>query len=486
MQPPADPPSASPSAAHAASASRAASLRSALAHTRALHALACEAFRADPDRAERAAARAHAQFVEQQIRVPRGGDAESPVSLAALVLDTATESALGHVAERLHAIIERVLERVLADPALLALHFGDHRRMFPHLRGTPGLSTWQGYSRYDAVLSRDGRLRVIELNTGCPSAFINASRSERVVRAALAELLRTEAPLGEPAGPPPTTLAQLALGVDARSGIAPGLIAVLNDENALTYEIAFIRDSIEAAGRAAVLAPAQDLERAGGRLAWRGRAISTTFDKFRISTPLSPNHCWKDGFEARYRAFLGAVADGAVAPINNLAAMTVAEDKGLLALLHGSDRGGLLTVEDAAFVDEHVAWTARLSDVVAGRVALPARASLTGSRGGLVVKPANEGRGFRVHIGCETSPAAWADAIRVDPSLPCVVQEFVEPVRLGVLSRRAERLEAAQHHATVSLALVEGRYVGCFARASHERVSNTAREGAVVAVLRRP
>jgi hypothetical protein len=299
-------------------------------------------------------------------------------------------------------------------------------------------------------------------------------------------MLSGDGDLGDLAGPPEGALAALLLRVDARSGIAPGLIAVLNDENALTYETDLIRDSIEAAGREAVLAPAQDLERVSGRLCWRGRAISTTFDKFRISTPLSPNHCWKDGFESRYAAFLGAVADGAVAPVNNTVAMTVAEDKGLLALLRDSPRLLFLSADDRAFLDEHVAWTARLEDVVRGRVALPGGGSLAADRERLVLTPANEGRGFEVHVGCGTSAEAWAAASRVDPALPRVVQEYHEPTPVGVLWGRETGVEPVAYHASLSFAMLEGRCVGCLVRVSPEHVSNLAREGASVPVLRRP
>ena len=62
----------------------------------------------------------------------------------------------------------------------------------------------------------------------------------------------------------------------------------------------------------------------------RGEPISATFNKLRISTPRSPNHCWCDGFEERYASFLSALADNAVTSINNLCALTVGEDKALL------------------------------------------------------------------------------------------------------------------------------------------------------------
>ena len=109
-----------------------------------------------------------------------------PVALTALVFRPEDISTFRRITETLHAVVERALDWVLESPDRLERYFADHRRIFPYLAKTRGLPTWQGYSRYDAVLTREGRVKIIELNTACPAGFLHAECFSQVIGTAIA------------------------------------------------------------------------------------------------------------------------------------------------------------------------------------------------------------------------------------------------------------------------------------------------------------
>jgi len=440
-----------------------------------------ERWSAAPGAAEFAAARAGESLEERGVRHSKALTAR--VVLGAVVVDSAAESTLSELALQLHDLVERAVDWTLADPARLARYFPEHVRMSPWLRPTPGLPLWQGYSRYDAILDEHGRLRFIELNTGCPGSFHNAPRYHAALGRALLDILGTGTLGATSPGIPDGLLPELLLACEARAGDRRELLAILNDENGLQFELPLMLEALRARGRDAVIASAADLTYAAGCLQLHGRPVSATFNKFRLSTPRSPHHCWKPGFETRYGAFLSAISDGALASINNLVALSVAEDKGMLALLHTPEFRATLAPRDRAFIDEHVAWTARL--LADGRLDAASPPDLVRDRADLVTKPANEGRGYRVAIGHSSSPGEWAMAITPDPAVPTVVQRYHAPLRLPVLVAQGGTLQPADYYTTLSLAVVDGRYRGSHFRASPGHAVNEALEGATITVVRR-
>jgi len=97
-------------------------------------------------------------------------------------------------------------------------------------------------------------------------------------------------------------------------------------------------------------------------LTLNGRYFSSVYNKFRVSTPRSANHCWKDGFEQRYADLLAAMQSGAVVAVNNLWGMSILEDKALLALFRRPEFRSEFSTEELSLIDEHVLWTARLEE----------------------------------------------------------------------------------------------------------------------------
>lgn len=418
-----------------------------------------------------------------------GGEKDMPIALSALVLSESDRQALDDAGRRLHGILEKVLDWMLSSSTRLERYAADHRRIFPYLRKTPGSATWQLFSRYDAVVTPDGRVLFIECNTGCPAGFLHAVDFSRETRTALEAVGVIDASDAFALGMiRPDSLVDLLENVQIRSTFPPSPVAILTDENALKLELDLLVRALRDRGRQAAIIDARDLEFKDRRLRHEGTAYRVTFNKLRISTPESPNHCWKPGFEKRYEGLLSAIGADAVAPVNNLCALSVAEDKGVLALLFQDDARSILTADECRFIDEHVQWTARLRD---GLATLDGRSVdlipwVKANREAFVLKPANEGRGFEVHVGADTPQAEWERLCRPNSALPMVVQRFATPASFSIARLDAGCVRTQNMYLTIALAMVDGRYEGLLSRISTNFVTNVGRHGFVQAVFVRP
>ena len=273
-----------------------------------------------------------------------------------------------------------------------------------------------------------------------------------------------------------------------RSSVArPQVIGLLNDENKLKHELDLMVSAFAARGRQAVVAGAQELELRNGQAFWQGHPLSLAYHKLRISTEHSPNHCWKPGFEDRYGAFLSALNSGALPAMNNLAAMTVAEDKSLLAVMRHAEVQAVLPEEDREFLAENVLWTAILPQHDSGKGQAGDEASeadlhdLHTHRERWVIKPANEGRGFGVVVGKYATAAEWAQSCLPRDDLPCIIQRYAEPAHLPVVPPTANGLQEQPMFLTLAFGLVLGRYQGLMSRISAKPVTNVALHGTLQA-----
>ena len=422
------------------------------------------------------------------------GDTVMAFALSALCLDRSSMAALQSVAETLHGVVEKAIDWVLASPERVAAYFPDHMRMRPWLRKTRGLMHWQGVSRYDAVLRADGSVRIMELNTGCPAGFMHAEDFSSVTQEALRKLRAgggtAGAGLGLESGrfgtiPAPALIEDL-LAMESQAKIPKRQVGLINDENTLQNELELIAQAFRRRGRDVEIMNAADICRENGQSLWRGQPVSLMYNKIRISTANSPKHHWSPGFETRYAGFLDAIRHDAAVAVNNLAALTIAEDKGMLEVLRLPAFSAELAPEQQEFVNEYVLWTVRLTDREVdwhGRLVdlLP---FVRANRERFVIKPANEGRGFGVVVGKFASEEAWDAACQVRPDLPCVVQEYAEPARLPVLRlTNGEGLKVRDHYLTVGLAMIAGQSRGVLSRISANPVTNVGREGVVQAVF---
>lgn len=412
------------------------------------------------------------------------------VALSALLLSPRDVAQLQNLAESLAAIVERVVDLVLDRPELLDRVFPESQRVAPFFARTRGVPSWQILARYDAAVTPDGVPKIMELNTACPGALLISEAMSQVTRHGLDPMHQDIVDLdtAQTGTVDPKQIGEALLAIEQRSGIERGTIGILHDENELSFEQEQFVDVFRAHGREAIIADARDLELRDGRLVVGEHYLSLICNKFRISTPDSPNHCWKRGFESRYAPFLAAQRNGHVVSVNNLVAMSLAENKAILALLRDASIQSELTDDQRSLVDRHVLWTARLE---------PGSVSYDGeqvdllplvrkNRERFVIKPTSEGRGFGVVIGKFCTPSQWNEACQVDPRMPKVVQEFTETLTLPVLCDRDQTVAARTMYVTLGLATLCGRYAGLVSRISAHPVTNVAREGFGQAVFVQP
>ncbi len=414
-------------------------------------------------------------------RISLQADKPLEVALSALLLAEADEQQLCRLAQQMHALVEHVLDLLIAQPERLAHYFPDQRRIFPFLAKTAGLSSWQVLSRYDAAVCADGRLKIMELNTACPGAFLVSEAVSQSTAQGLARMNRDLIDLDpmRVGTVVPDHLRDALLEIEEASGIEQGTIGVLTDENELTFELKQLADALEACGRQAVVTDARRLQLRDGRLFSDDQYLSLVYNKFRISTPGSPYHCWREGFESRYAAFLEAQQAGQVVSVNNLAGLALGENKALLAALHDPALQQDLTDDQRQLVRDHVLWTARLADAEMEFQGEPIDLlpTVRRDRHRFVIKPANEGRGFGVVIGKYCSQQEWDAACQLQENVPQVVQEFAETLTFPVVSHRGGRVHADPMYLTLGLGILAGRYDGLVSRISTNPVTNVAREG---------
>ncbi|OHB68690.1 MAG: hypothetical protein A2V70_05430 [Planctomycetes bacterium RBG_13_63_9] len=465
--------------------------------TRRLHQDLIARWQQNPDQFDSVCSQANASLSGRRVKFE--STRNMPVALSALLLDEQDEQTLRHVAETLHTIVERALNWVLASADRTRRYFADHLRMFPYLAKTPGLETWQGVSRYDAVVGPDGHLKIIELNTGCPAGFLHSENFSRVTADAFASLGLDRAYALHRFGTiPPDALVDELLAIEAKANLrgADGLVALVNDENRLLNELDLMADAFGKRGRTTAIVDAaelvlRDLGAEGDAVYHQDKRVTLTFNKVRVSTENSPGWNWKPGFEDRYAAFLAGVRRGLMASVNNFCGLTIAEDKGLLGVLRLPEFQAELPRQQRDFIAEHVLWTTRLEETTAtwqGK-SIDLLPYLRQHPDQFVIKPANEGRGFRVVLGKHCAASQWGTAqqwdaaCRPDKDLPCVAQEHAEACTLPVVMRRGDQTEIVNAYLTIGMAVIRGRYHGLLARVSADPVTNVGREGRLQAVF---
>ncbi len=422
------------------------------------------------------------------------GDKTMAFALSALCLDQHSMGVLKAVGETLHEIVETALDWVFSSPNRIATHFADHQRILPYLRKTRGQTGWQAVSRYDAVILADGGVRIMELNTGCPAGFLHSEDFSQVTQEAMHALKVSSGEVGQGLGLkaghfgaiPAPALTESLLAIETLAKIPQGLIGLVNDENNLQNELELIAQAFARQGRQAEIMNAADIRHENNQAVWKHKPVSLLYNKIRISTANSPKHHWRPGFETRYAGFLNAIQTDSAVAVNNLAALTIAEDKGLLEVFRLSEFQSELTPAQQAFIQEHVLWTARLTDrsVDWHTKTIDLLPFVRANREKFVIKPANEGRGFGVVVGKYATDAEWEAACQIDSDLPCVVQDFAEPAQLPVLrTQKLQHVQALNHHLTLGLAMLQNTFRGVLSRISANPVTNVGREGIVQAVF---
>ena len=398
-----------------------------------------------------------------------------PMCLSTLLVTASDVETLRQFADTLHRIAEKVLDHVLCSAENARRYFPEARRVLPFLAKTRGVETWQVFGRHDVAIDQFGQLKVLELNTARPGGLTVSDAAAEIALAAYQRLGLDDAVRFDVGGTV-NTFAYVGrlLDIEKRAGIESGAIGVLYDENRNQYELDLMVRMLEAHGREAVLVDAKDLILHEDRLFGDGHYLSSTHNRFRVSTPHSPYDCWKPGFENRYASFLEAQKRQLVVSANNLGSHCFAGNKGLLDLMHREEFHEQLSPEERAFVREHIPWTARYNPGTVERhgQSIDLVPYVRNHRDEFVLKPTSQSSGHGVVVGKFATRQQWDAVATPSSQYPYVVQEFVECLTVPVPHLVNDVPEITEMFAVAGLAYVCGEYQGIISRVSSVPVIN--------------
>jgi uncharacterized circularly permuted ATP-grasp superfamily protein len=236
-----------------------------------------------------------------------------------------------------------------------------------------------------------------------------------------------------------------------------------------------LRAAFEAVGVSCVLADPRACELRGGRLYVPDGAVDLVYRRGVLSELVER--------ESEVGAFLEAYRVGAALFANSFRCR-LSEDKAFFALLSDEHHAHLLDAAEHAFVERVVPWTRRLDE---RRTRGPEQQPIDllpfvlAERERLVLKPAHGYGGQAVLIGDESTPEAWAQAVRAGLGAPWVVQQRVRiPSEPFPVFAPGGALRFVDLKVNTNPFYVAGHEVGAVTRASLDSVINVSAGGGSV------
>jgi hypothetical protein len=335
-------------------------------------------------------------------------------------------------------------------------------------------------SRFDFRLSQTGAPLFIEFNTSCPAMVVFFAKWRSLVLE------------NYPFRDLSTQLGQFVL--DDKFAFPEDLIdcartyygkrnrtlsvAIANDNANLTAELDYMAHLFELLGHEAEVTSLDKLSSKEATL--QGPACRPIDLMYCKTWPIkSIGSGWQAAQLDAYRDFLSEYMLDAVCSMNPFPAMTIGEDKALVALLRQGCFDALLNEDERGAVREYLPFTALLglmSDADFGKV--------TEQKDSLVLKPRQEMRGHFVAHGKEFSSRRWRDLLAERRGTDVwIVQEFVPAMGQTIPGERNRRAAHIPVGETLTAFLLRGRCVGILSRVSETLVNNLHSGGAVQCVV---
>ncbi|HEX7901108.1 MAG TPA: glutathionylspermidine synthase family protein [Planctomycetota bacterium] len=321
------------------------------------------------------------------------------------------------LSERFAALLERTVDLVLADPALLASY-----GFAPALAGLPRPDRHVVLARYDAFRTPDG-WRFCEFNADVPGGIHEG--------AALADLV-----LGDPSSFRVVPLLTDVLCRDSARPVTAVCYASGYGED--LEQCQFLRRAWSRQGLEAILCSPRNFTFDGRRLSVFGVPVDVVYRFF-------PGEWLADVENAG--ALLDALRAGAVRMINPLTSL-IAQSKRTMALWH--ERPDLLTADERELVGRFLPRTEtfRLAEMERYRR----------DRARLVVKRVFGRVGEEVLMGSACDDAEWADWLAWPASEP---DQWITQERFDILP---EDVGGARLQACYGPYVVDGRFAGFYTR----------------------
>ncbi len=307
--------------------------------------------------------------------------------------------------------------------------------------------------RVDLLLGADGGLHACEINADCPGGHNEA--------AGLAALLRASG--YRAAIDPSDNLAAITgaiMAIATREDGSRGAVALLHS-TAYAEDLqvcALLQRALARAGVLAVLASPTAPVRTGRGLAVGDVEVSALYRYFPTEYMAGQRN-------------VGAIADAVRAgQVRTLTSFAHVFAQSKLSLARAWARLGCLGAADAAAVRAHVPESREVGDVP--------RAELVGDRTGWVVKRALGRVGDQVFVGPIVDDASWADLVDEVLARRAAGERWIAQ---RAVPQRAVRTPFGDRLVTLGVYVLEGRFVGYFARLTEE--SHCSHDALCVPVL---
>lgn len=398
-------------------------------------------------------------FLVQQ-SVNYGGLKQLSFTPTPFILNAENYSFIKNLATTLHEIVELALDDYYNEESFINTFFSEFSH-FKHLIKKTS-RYWQGFSRYDFLITPNGQIKFIELNTCCPAGIVYSD----VLNEFYSQVYNSIYPYK-------LTFSLNQAEVFAKNILAipsspVSSIAILHDENELTIELEELKKMFESFGVKAVVGNARACKYSDGKLSLNGEVVSATFNKFRICG--SAQYFWRPGYAERYESFLTAIQASKITPINNFAAMLISESKKILYFIKQENFKKNLNTLQKNFIEQHIPTSYFIEKSLLQEYVQ--------NKDGLVLKPNNDGRGHGIYIGKMLTPAEWRFLLEEKMYQAYHLQDYIEPFTQNVFTLTGVGNIALQpmYH-TGSIFLVNGLPTTIISRVSSEPITNVGKNG---------
>lgn len=341
--------------------------------------------------------------VMRERRLTFGGRLLCPF-LRPFFLTADDERRVGHAAEALWALGERVAKAALATPSLMQ-ELGLSEEEMRLARIDPGYGVASTAGRADAFLLPDS-LRFAEYNAESPAGPGYSQRlaelfDEQPLMARFREHYHTRFYT-----PVDSLLEALLASYRDWGGTAnPPRMAIVDWREVPTWsEFELLRDAFIAKGIPTIVCDPRDLVFDGRTLSAEGAPIDLVYRRVLINDIIArPDEC---------RALIDAYTARAVCVCNALSCK-IAHKKAFFAVLTDERHAPLFSENEREIIRRHIPWTRMVREGTTNRDGAPIDlvAYLRQHRERFVLKPNDEYGGSGVTLGWETSVSAWDDTL---------------------------------------------------------------------------
>lgn len=343
--------------------------------------------------------------VEMRRRKVTFGDRLHCPFLRPFFLEETDLERVGHVAEAIAIIGERVVQAAMQDPSLLAqIGLGPEEERLARIE--PGYRTASTASRLDSFLLPDS-LQFAEYNAESP-AGLGYTQNLQEIFDGLQIMLRFRERYRVRAYTPIEEMLKALLTSYREWGgkATPPQIAIVDWREVPTWtEFEIMAERFMKLGVPTVACDPRDLECSGGAVTAAGRKIDLIYRRVLINDIVArPAEC---------RALVDGYADGAVCVANTLRCK-IPHKKAFFAVLTDDRNAALFSGDEREIIRKHVPWTRVVRDERMTRdgSTIELLEYIRRNRSTLVLKPSDEYGGTGVILGWETEAGQWDAAIQ--------------------------------------------------------------------------